>query len=84
MAGWQDHCYAAASVVCSHGKFVSVTTRVTIGGRLARPSSSEPLEHHQCDNVVTTLELQSHGCEVIGAVCWLETVAPCPCDLPGR
>jgi hypothetical protein len=32
-----------------------VTTRVTTGGRPARPSSTEPLEHHQCDTVVTIL-----------------------------
>jgi hypothetical protein len=32
----------------------SVTTRVTTDGQPARPSSAQPLEHHQCDNVVTT------------------------------
>jgi hypothetical protein len=30
-----------------------VTSWVTTGSRLARPSSIEPLEHHQCDNAVT-------------------------------
>jgi 1-acyl-sn-glycerol-3-phosphate acyltransferase len=32
-----------------------VTTWVTTGSRLARPSSTEPLEHHQCDNAAKAL-----------------------------
>ncbi len=37
----------------------SVTTRVSTGSRPANPSSPRPLEHHQCDNIVTTSEKTS-------------------------